>query len=132
MTVQHEYRGSGSPVGTVLAPVNSHYLDLTTEETWFCVYSDVDSSRWRRMAVGVPIELGSGTVTLLNEYIRQSEMILQAGTLVQFEFGGPIYSNVALGGEILSFTAASLSHMKLERVDAGGYLLIVTPLTEYN
>ena len=132
MTVQHEYRGAGSPVGVVVAPVNSHYIDEDTNEPWFCVFSDGESSDWRRMAEGVFIDQVSGTVTLPNQYIRHLEMVLAGGTVVQFEFGGPIYSNVALGGEILSFTAAGLSHMTLRRIDSGGYLLNVAPLTEYN
>jgi len=133
MTVQHEYRGVGSPVGVVVAPVNSHYIDEDAGEIWFCVFGDGSESDWRRMAVDNDVMNGLGsTGTLTVGNLLPLDMLLATGTAVEFTFGGPIYSNVALSGEILSFTAASLCSMSLRRVDGGGATLIVTPLTEYN
>lgn len=133
MAAQHVNRGVGSPVGVVVAPVNSHYLDEDAGEVWFCVFSDGTESDWRRMAVDNDEmnALGS-TGTLMIGNPLPLDILLAQGTTVQFTFGGPIYSNVALSGEILSFTAASLCSMSLRRVDGGGATLIVTPLTEYN
>lgn len=133
MAAQHAYRGVGSPVGAVVAPVSSHYIDEEAGEIWFCVFSDGTESDWRRMAVDNDVINASGstaTVTIGNPL--PINILLAPGTTVQFTFAGPIYSNVALSGELLSFTTASLCSMSLRRVDGGGVTLTVTPLTEYN
>lgn len=128
MSIQHEYRGSGAPL-SVVAPVNSHYLDELSGIPWLCTWSDGVTSAWMRLRADpdVAVFTSGGTVA---DVLFSDEYILPDGAVQVFDIEGSIYSNVPLTGSPRQYTADSLCHMHVQPID-GGALVRVTPLTEY-
>lgn len=122
--------GSGSPVGSVVAPIGTFYTDGDSGASWRCIWSDGADADW------VQFELAS-TVTALSPGLvsfgeaGHGEFLMPAGVIAQFEFPETICSNVPLPGTPRTFEPDELTHVRMRMTEAGGVVLIATPVTEY-
>lgn len=128
MSVQHEYRGVGAPTGVVVAPVNSHYLDEYTVESWVCTATDGVSSAWQRLKYDVDVPVFESDWTITDP--TNADAILPAAVVLDVAIAGPVYSNVELS-PARTYTTAARSFVQIRKTQGGGIAVTVTPVTEY-
>ena len=124
-------RGTGSPVGIVLAPGGSHYINNSDPSA---VWYAKDDDEWVRLKVDDDISLITGTRYLSGlERLNEHGMMLDGDSFL-FQGFGSVYSNVTLvdlDGYLGFSSGAQRYHYQLITPGDGSGLFVATLVSEY-